>query len=290
MKLPHLAFATCGLIWGSTFLVIRVGNESLPALWACALRFALAALILNGILFANGGKWPRGEALKAAAMYGLLEFGISMPLLYWGETIVASGLAAVLYAVCPVSTMVAARIMKMEELNPRRLGAAVLSFAGVAIIFWRELVHGGSTMALIAILVAAISASAAGLFLQKGPKQSPIGSNAVGVVIGFPFALAGSFLLGEKQTLPTTVSGIFPVIYLAVVGSVGAFVIFAWLISQWRATTVAFLGVIVPVIAVILGAIFRQEALAPGSLIGAVVVIVGVAIALKSESAARPAT
>lgn len=286
-SLPHLAFATCGLIWGSTFLVIRVGNESLPALWGCTLRFALAALILNGILLATRQKWPTGDALKAALLYGFFEFGLSMTLLYWGETVIPSGLAAVLYAVCPVVAIIAARILNMEELNPKRLGAAILAFGGVAVIFWRELLHGGAPGGLIAILIAAVAAPIAGLMLQRGPKQSAIGSNAVGVLVGLPIALIASFALGENHTLPTTAPAIFPVVYLAVVGSVGAFVIFAWLMNHWRATTVSFLGVIVPVIAVILGAVFRQEALAPGSLFGAIIVIVGVTIALKSESSAR---
>ena len=138
-SLPLLAFISCGLIWGSTFLAIRVGNDSLPALWACTLRFTLAAIILNLILLATGQRWPKGEALKAALLYGFFEFGVSMTLLYWGETVVPSGLAAVLYAECPIVAMFAARAMKMESLNLRRVGAAVLAFAGVAVIFWREL-------------------------------------------------------------------------------------------------------------------------------------------------------
>ena len=65
--------------------------------------------------------------------------------------------------------------------------------------------------------------------------------------------------------------------------------LFAWLINHWRATTIAFLGVIVPVIAVILGALVRQEAVAPGSLAGAAIVIFGVTVALRSEGG-KPAT
>jgi len=241
-------------------------------------------VILNALLFAMGQKWPKGDALRAALAYGFLEFGISMTLLYWGEMVVPSGLAAVLYAICPVVAMFAARAMKMESLNPKRLFAAVLAFAGVALIFWRELLYGASTIGLIAILIAAIAAPIAGLMLQRGPTQSAVGANAVGTLVGLPFAFAGSLLLGEKPVWPTTWASIFPVAYLAIVGSVGAFVTFAWLITKWRATTTSFIGVVVPVIAVILGAIFRQEALAPGSLIGALVVIIGVTIALRSET------
>ncbi len=282
-SLPLVAFCACALIWGSTFLAIRVGNDSLPALWACTLRFVLAAIILNTWMVVIRQKWPKGEALKAALWYGLLEFGISMPLLYWGEKVVPSGLAAVLFAICPVAAMFTARLLGMEKLNPKRLGAAILAFSGVAVIFWRELLEGGSPMPLLAIFLAACAAPLAGLMLQRGPKQNAIATNAVGTLVGIPFAFAGSLLLGEKLVLLSTMPEIFPVVYLAVAGSVGAFVIFAWLVNHWRATTIAFLGVIVPVIAVIVGAMARQEKLAAGSLVGAVIVIIGVIFALRAE-------
>jgi drug/metabolite transporter (DMT)-like permease len=291
-SLPLLAFLGCGLIWGSTFLVIRVGNESMPALWACTLRFALAALLLNAILLITKQPWPKGDALKAAVWYGFLEFGVSMPLLYWGEKVVPSGLAAVLYAICPVVAMFIARLLGMEKLNLRRLAAAILAFLGVGVIFWRELLYGGSPIALLSILLAACAAPTAGLMLERHP-QNAIGANAVAVLVGLPICLIASLALGETPRIPTTFQEIFPIVYLTLAGSLGAFVLFAWLIQHWRATTVAFLGVLVPVIAVVLGSIVRKESLAPGSLVGAVVVIVGVIIALRAENKAdtsnRPA-
>ncbi|MHB8637735.1 MAG: DMT family transporter [Fimbriimonadaceae bacterium] len=285
--LPYAAFFGCALVWSSTFLVIRIGNDSLPPLWACSLRLALAATILNLILVATRQPWPRGDALRAAAWYGFWEFGVSLTLLYWGERVVPSGLAAVIYALCPVVAIFEAKALKMESLNAKRLGVALLAFGGVAIIFWRELLHGGSTAGLVAILTAAGAAPIAGLMLQRGPTQGAVGANAVGVLVGFPMSLGLSFALREPHVLPRSTAQVFPVIYLAVAGSTGAFVLFAWLVHQWKTTTVAFLGVIVPVIAVVLGALFRHEAFARGSLIGAVVVVVGVIIALRSRGLAN---
>lgn len=283
-SLPLAAFVSCALIWGSTFLAIRIGNDTLPPMWACAIRFLLAAIILNGLVFLRGQRWPKGPAMTAAFLFGLLEFGISMPLLYWGELVVPSGLAAVFFAVCPIVSMLLARAFKMETLSAVRLGAGVLAFGGVAIVFWGELMRGGSTMGMLAIFLAAVSAASAGIFLQRGPKQDAIATNAVGVVIGFVCVLLISLIKGEPRPIPSGFKEVFPVIYLAVLGSVVAFGLFAWLITRWRATTAAFIGVIVPVIAVILGAIARNEALAPGSLVGAFVVVVGVTIALRSET------
>ena len=284
--LPYAAFAGCALIWSSTFLVIRVGNDSLAPIWACGLRLALAAVILTLILLGTGQKWPKGPALKAAAWYGFWEFGVSLSLLYWGERVVPSGLAAVLYAICPVTAMIEAKALGMEDLSFKRLGAALIAFGGVVVIFWGELLHGGSPLGLLAIFVAACAAPIAGLMLQRGPRQGAVGANAVGALVGFGICMVVSFSLGEPHPVPRAAGQFLPIAYLAVASSTVAFVLFAWLVHRWGTTTVAFLGVIVPVIAVVLGAVFRNESFAPGSLVGAVVVVVGVTIALRTPSSA----
>jgi len=93
--LPWLAFAACGAIWGSTFLVISLGNDSSPPVWAATLRLVLAAVLLGLITRLRGQPLPRGPALRAALVYGVAQFGINFPLLYWAEKTVPSGLSAV---------------------------------------------------------------------------------------------------------------------------------------------------------------------------------------------------
>ena len=254
----------------------------MPALWACTLRLAFAALVLAVIQVTTRQPWPKGEALKAACLYGFFEFGLGLPLLYWGEKVVPSGLAAVLYAICPISAMIVAKAMGIEQWTATKFGAAVVAFLGVAIIFWRELLSGASPAGIAAIIIAAFAAPIAGLMLQRGPRQGAIGVNAVAALVGLPFSVVGSLMLGESHPLPAAVSQWFPVAYLAIMSSVVAFGLFAWLMNHWRATTVSFLGVIVPVIAVVVGAVFRNERFAPGALLGAAVVIVGVVAALRS--------
>jgi len=177
-----------------------------------------------------------------------------------------------------------AKALGMENLNPKRLAAAILAFSGVVVIFWGELLHGGSPLGLLAVFVAACAAPIAGLMLQRGPRQGAVGANAVGALVGFAVCLVLSFALGEPHPVPRAAGQFLPIAYLAVASSTGAFVLFAWLVHRWGTTTVAFLGVIVPVIAVVLGALFRNESFAPGSLVGAVVVVAGVTIALRTPS------
>src|SRR5262249_43974049 len=129
---PWLAFPACTLIWSSTFLFISIGNEALPPLWAVSLRLALAALLLGGIARVTNDGMPRGAAALAATGYGLCQFGIGFPLLYWGETVLPSGLAAIIYATVPLWASLFTRAFGLERFSSPKLAGALVGLAGVA--------------------------------------------------------------------------------------------------------------------------------------------------------------
>src|SRR4051812_28471159 len=99
---PYLAFATVSLIWGSTFLFIGLSNEVTPPMWALSQRLFLAGLLLSAIMVIRKVPFPRGAALKAVIGYGIFDFVGNLGLLYWGETRLPSGLAAVIYGLTPI--------------------------------------------------------------------------------------------------------------------------------------------------------------------------------------------
>src|SRR3954453_13180781 len=90
---PWMAFAACGAIWGSTFLVISIGNDALAPVWAATLRLTLAALLLVAWTRARGRPLPRCAALRAALGSGVAHFGLNLPLLYWDKKLVPLGLS-----------------------------------------------------------------------------------------------------------------------------------------------------------------------------------------------------
>src|SRR5258705_6092647 len=102
--MAYLVFIGCCLIWGSTFLAIRIGNEAAPPIWAATIRLALAAPLLAGLVLATRQHFPRGRALRGALLFGFFNFGVNLSLLYWGERVVPSGIAAVLFTNAPPST------------------------------------------------------------------------------------------------------------------------------------------------------------------------------------------
>ncbi len=285
--LPWAAFAGCSIIWSSTFLFISIGNESLPPVWAASLRLGLAALILSAIALASGQGLPRGAAARAASWYGLLQFGLNFPLLYWGEKVLPSGLTAVLFATIPLTSALFAHAFGLERITPLKLMAAAVALAGVAAIFGSQVRGVIPVMPFVAVLGAATAGSLGTVMLKRGPRQSPIVANAWGALVGLPICLAASFAIGEPHPLPLTVAALVPLLYLTLAGSVGAFVLMAWLVHRWPVTRVSFIAVVIPMIAVTLGWLVRGERLRPATLGGCVLVVAAVAIAILSDRRAR---
>jgi drug/metabolite transporter (DMT)-like permease len=275
-----LAFAGCGAIWGSTFLVISIGNDALAPVWAATLRLALAAVLLAAFTFARGQSLPRGAALRAALGYGVMQFGVNLPLLYWGETVVPSGVSAVVYATIPFSSALVARAFGLERLTPAKVGGAVLAFGGVAVLFSSGLQRSIPVAGLGAIFVGATAASVGTTLLKRGPRQDPFAANAVGSAAGAVIAGVASFALGEAHVFPSSAAAAWPLIYLTVAGSVGAYVMMSWLLSRWSVSRTAYITVIVPVIALVLGALVRHEPLGVSSLFGTLLVVGGLLLGM----------
>jgi drug/metabolite transporter (DMT)-like permease len=277
-------------VWGSTFLVISVGDESLPPVWAATLRLGFAAFVLTGLALVVERRLPRGAAARAAALFGFTNFGLTFPLLYWSETRFPSGLSAVLYATIPLSTALLARAMGLERLRRGNIAGALLALLGVAVIFARSLGQGLSAVACGALLVAATLSALSGLLLRRGPRQGAFGANAVGAVAGLAVCLPVSLALGEPHPWPHTFAAWWPLAYLTLAGSVTAFVLFAWLVQRWPTTRVSFISVVVPLVALVLGAAVRHERLTAGALAGGVLVLAGVMIGVRATAAGATGT
>jgi drug/metabolite transporter (DMT)-like permease len=286
--LPFLAFALCTAIWGSTFLFIRIGNDTLAPVWASALRLGLASVLLTGIAFATRRPWPRGGALAGAAMFGFVDFGVSLPLLYWAEKVVPSAIAAIVYAMLPLMTALLAHAVGLERVSMRKVVAGVVGLAGVALLVSGEIAGSTPAVPMVAVVLAAATASLAGIVLKRAPASDPVTTNAVAHATGFPFCLGASLFLGESRALPADAAGWLPLLYLTIVGSIVAFVTFTWLVRHWSVVRISFIAIITPVIATVLGTTVRHERLGPAAAAGALVVFGAVALAIASDAKRRP--
>jgi drug/metabolite transporter (DMT)-like permease len=268
----YAAFAGMSLIWGTTFLAIRIGNEAIPPLWGATLRLILAAALNALIAALTRTRWPRGAALRGIGLFGFLNLGVNFGLLYWGEQTVPSGIAATLYATTPLTTGIFAWMLGVHALDRRRMLAAFVGLVGVALIFSGELNLGAPAPALLGVFGGATCAALAGVILKKVPSHSAFVVNAVGASIGAVVCFLGSIALREPHIVPRTIAGWGPIVYLAIAGNLGAYVLYAWLISQWNVTRVHVAALIIPVIAVAVGGIVRGESPAPITYLGGALV------------------
>jgi len=283
---PWLAFGVSCAIWGSTFLFIRIGNDTTPPVWGAGLRLALAALILTAIAFAWRVPWPRGEQRQAALAFGIVDFGISLPLLYWGEQRVASGIAAVIFATIPLSTSLFARAFGLEPLRRRVVLASLAGLGGVGLMFSSNLEGHYEPARLVAVLLAALTASLAGVLLKRAPGGHPLATNAWAQGVGALLCVVASRLIGEPQAWPSGQAWI-AIGYLTILGSVVAFVTFVWLLQHWPVTRTSFIAVVIPLLALILGAIVRHERPGALALVGAVIILGAVLAGIAGERNAR---
>jgi drug/metabolite transporter (DMT)-like permease len=269
---PWLAFAVCCTIWGSTFLFIRMGNASTPPVWAAAIRLSLAAVLFGILAVLLRAPWPRGSQLRAALWFGAVDFGVSLPLLYWGEQRVPSGLAAAVFATLPLSAALFARAAGLEPLRPRVVIASLVAIAGVAMLFSSSLSGHWEAARLAAVFLAATTAALAGVLLKRAPGANPFATNAWAHGVGALMCVAASRWLGESQSLPRG-DAWFPIAYLTVFGSLGAFATFTWLVARWPVTRISFVAVIVPVAALVLGVLVLHERPGGRALLGCVVIL-----------------
>ena len=277
-----VTFIACALIWGSTFLAIRFGNEATPPVWAATIRLTLASVLLFAIAGAFRMPLPRGKALRGAALWGFFNLGFNLTLLYSGEQSVPSGISAVLFATVPLTTALLAAGFHVEPLVTRKLIAAIVAIGGVAVIFTGELGVAVPFAGLLTVFGAASAAALANVLLKQAPKQQVIPLNAIGTAVGAVVCLVVSLLLGERHALPVTAAAWIPIVYLTLAGSLGAFVLFTWLVTHWSVTNASLIGVTVPIIAVILGGLVKGEQPASLTYVGAAIVISAVLIALRA--------
>jgi len=276
----YAAFVGMCLIWGTTFLAIRIGSEAVPPLWGATLRLILAAILNAIVALLTRAAWPRGSALLGIATFGFLNLGVNFALLYWGEMTVPSGIAAVFYATVPLTTGIFAAILGVHALQRRQMLAAFVGLVGVALIFSGEIRWGAPTLALLAVFTAATMASLAGVILKSVPPHSVFVVNAIGAAIGSCVCLLASFILGESRHLPHGMSAWGPILYLTIAGNLGAYILYTWLVSQWKVTSVSVGALIIPVLAVGVGALVRAESPAPDTYLGAALVLFGVSVSL----------
>lgn len=276
--------AALALIWGGAFYFISVAVHAIPPLTYVWLRLTIAASGLWLFLWWKGDKLslPPG-AWKSIVLLALLNNAIPFTLFGWGQTHIASGLASILNATTPIWGVVVAHLFTHDErMSPRKLAGVALGFGGVATMIGPSLFAniGGSALAQLACVAAALSYAFAAVWARRfrriglPPLTVTTGQLTAGALVMLPVALV------VDRPWTNTLPGLGPIAALtalALVCTAFAYVLYFKLIDRAGATNALLVTLLVPPTAILVGALFLGETLAPQDFLGLALIVVGLA-------------
>ncbi|MCP2362973.1 drug/metabolite transporter (DMT)-like permease [Nonomuraea thailandensis] len=280
------------VVWGSTYLGIRIAIETMPPLFHGSLRFVCAALLLAGFLLVTKGLAPFRMTLKqagGAALVGLLLLTGGNGMVAVAEQHISSGLAALLVASVPL-WLVLLRLAVRDRPAMLTLVGVLVGFGGVAAL---SLNGGGGesagTTGIVVILLGSVSWSI-GSFLSSRIPMPPNVWTASAVEMlagGVGLALVGA-TVGERFDV-SAVSGRSwaALVYLVLVGSLVGFTAYTWLLGNAPISLVSTYAYVNPIVAVILGVLVVNEHVTVQIVLGGLVILIGVALVVSTERRAR---
>ncbi|MCI0689528.1 MAG: EamA family transporter [Sporichthyaceae bacterium] len=272
------AFVLMVLGIGGNVVAVRSVSSSgdIDPLWAGASRFIIAALLFAAVAAVIRSPLPRGRALFGATAYGALSIGGFFAFAYWGLQEAPAGPAAVVLATGPLLTFLFAIAHGQERFRWDGLAGAALVVAGTAVVFSAGASQGVPIPSLLAILASSACAAEGAVLVKLLPAVRPVQRNAIGMGVGAITLLALMPLFGESFELPSRASTWTAQIYLILIGTVGVFSIYLFLLNRWTASAVSYEFVLGPVAAIVLANWLLDEPITGRFLAGAVLVLAGV--------------
>lgn len=282
------------LIWGSTWIFIKVGLGDLPPITFSAARFGLSVLILAPLIKIFGFSMPRTRSdWKLMALTGFLQFSLNYSAVFWSEQYIESGLAAVLQSMITVFGLLLAWIfLPAEKITKRKIIGVALGIVGVAIIFIDQLrVENWMAFAgCVAIVLGAYAAAQSSILIKaKGSGLHPASLVFSQMICGLPVIIAYALIKeGNPLKLHWGWTAILSVIYLAVAGTIAAFWLYYWLLSRIESTKAMMISLVTPLLAVMIGAIVLGENLPPQSYFGGALIMGSIGLIVLRRKRSEP--
>lgn len=273
------------LVWGSTWLVIKVGLQDLPPLTSAAIRIVLAGVVMAALCpwlvrLEGGGRPPLGVVL----LQGACQFALNYALVYYAETRLPSGLVSVLWSVFPLFMAIAGHFVTgAERLRSRQWLGIVVAFMGVLALFVTDVTSvgpGALGVGLLLLLAPASVALSTTLIKQRASRASSLLVNRDSMLFGGALLALLSVALERDASLRWSPAAVASIAYLALPGTVLTFGVYVWLLRHLPAYVLALSSYLVPVTALLFGALVAGEPLGVTTLFGTGLVLLGVAAAL----------
>lgn len=279
----YLAWISVCIIWGTTYLAIRIGVEDIPPMLFAGFRWIIAGSIFILILKATGKSLPKKENLKHIAVMGIAMLGFGNGLVVVGEQWISSGLAALLITTVPFWIVGMESVLPTgPKLNYKIILGLIVGLLGVTFIFgsdWDDLFKMEYLLGVLSIFGAVVAWSFGSVYSKyKKVGVHPLMSASVQMLFAGTLQIILGFIIGEQNSISYTEEGLLSLAYLIVVGSIFGYGSYIYAIEHLPLSLVSTYAYVNPVIAVFLGWFFLNEKLDLLIVIGAVVIIGGVVL------------
>jgi drug/metabolite transporter (DMT)-like permease len=275
------AYLACALIWGTTWFAIRVCIAEYPTVASAALRFAIAALLLAPLAIRERF-WPRGRSLGYIVLAGVLNGG-AYALVYLGEERVSGAIAAVLYGTQPLILALLLTVARIERITRRHIIGAVVSLTGVGVLFLDRLDVSASQAVGVAMVVGSVVvATTYSMIMKQHSTGVPrVVSTTVFLGVTALVLCIAALVIGEPIPWPPPGDATVALLYLAVVGSVVAFLLYFYLLGKTGLLVTSTLVFVYPLVALVTDALFERDLpLSPRAYVGVAITLAGLAVSL----------
>jgi drug/metabolite transporter (DMT)-like permease len=290
-------FIACVAIWGSTWIAITFQLGRVAPEASVFYRFLLASIIVFAYCLARGLPLRfRAREHLWIALFGALMFCVSYIFVYYAEQHVVSGLVAVGYSASPLLGLIGMRLVFGTPMTARLIAGALLGMAGITLVFWPEFarmrtdgnVAMGAVYTAIAVLVSAMGAMAAH---RNNDAHLPMWQTmAWGMLYGAMLALAVTLAMGKPLGFEATPAYVLSLVYLSVLGSILAFGAYLTLIKRIGVARAGYIGVMVPIVALLISAAFEGFRWHPLTGVGIAISVIGNIVILRSRDSLAPPT
>ena len=275
-----LVYALLCFIWGSTWLAIRIGLESIPPIFSAGLRFTLASIFIFILMQIRGIKLQTDKtSIILYLVMGFFSFVVPFALVYWAEQFVPSGMAAVLFAVYPFFVVIFSYFsISKDSIDIYKISGVVLGFVGIVIIFSDS--FGGDItdylLGMISIVISGIMQAEIVVLIKKyGHHLNSLSMNFIPMLIaGFSMLFIG-LVLEDLTNFSLKLNAALSIIYLGFFGSVVTFTSYYWLLKKINIVILSLMAFITPIVALILGFFVYDEQLSTRHFIGSSLVLIG---------------
>ncbi|HJQ38577.1 MAG TPA: EamA family transporter [Thermoanaerobaculia bacterium] len=289
-SLAALAFVIVCIVWGTTYLGIRIAVETIPPLLLTGIRYTIAGMVMLPLLLLRGERIPRDRrTLGNIAIVALLLIAGGNLALVWAEQWVPSGLASLLVAVGPFwATSIEALRRDGERISLRQAVGMAIGFGGVAMLVTPHGAGGAFDSRFIAgaliILAGAIAWQGGSVHAKHALKDkvSPLLSAALQSLFAGVVLTVTGLAAGEAPRFHPSTRSLIALAYLTLFGSIIAYSAYTYALSKIRVSTMSLYAYINPVVAVLLGWLVLKETLTPASIAAMAIILAGVAVVQTS--------